>query len=49
VKGRLPESAEIAAYYVAAEALANIAEHAHATVADLNQNSHRLRVWCEAN
>jgi signal transduction histidine kinase len=31
VAGRLPEQAEIAAYYVAAEALTNTAKHAHAT------------------
>ena len=35
VKGRLPEPAEIAAYYVVAEALTNIAKHAHATAADV--------------
>jgi signal transduction histidine kinase len=35
VKGRLPEQAEITAYYVVAEALTNTAKHAHATVADV--------------
>jgi signal transduction histidine kinase len=35
VAGRLPEQAEIAAYYVVAEALTNIAKHAQATVADV--------------
>jgi signal transduction histidine kinase len=35
VEGRLPEQAEIAAYYVVAEALTNTAKHAHATVADI--------------
>ncbi|HEY2265972.1 MAG TPA: GAF domain-containing protein, partial [Streptosporangiaceae bacterium] len=35
VEGRLPEQAEIAAYYVVAEALTNIAKHAHASVADV--------------
>ena len=35
VRGRLPESAEIAAYYVVAEALTNAAKHAHASVADV--------------
>jgi signal transduction histidine kinase len=35
VAGRLPEPAETAAYYVVAEALANVAKHAHATVADV--------------
>jgi signal transduction histidine kinase len=35
VEGRLPEQIEIAAYYVVAEALTNIAKYAHATVADV--------------
>jgi signal transduction histidine kinase len=35
VDGRLPEQIEIAAYYVVAEALTNIAKHAHATVVDV--------------
>jgi signal transduction histidine kinase len=35
VEGRLPEQAEIAAYYTVCEALANVAKHAHATVADV--------------
>jgi signal transduction histidine kinase len=35
VKGRLPEQAEIAAYYAVSEALTNTAKHAHATVADV--------------
>jgi signal transduction histidine kinase len=35
VAGRLPERIEIAAYYVVAEALTNIAKHAHATAADV--------------
>jgi signal transduction histidine kinase len=35
VEGRLPEQAEIAAYYVVAEALANAAKHAHATAAEV--------------
>jgi signal transduction histidine kinase len=35
VKGRLPEQAEIAAYYVVAEALTNTAKHAHATAAEV--------------
>jgi signal transduction histidine kinase len=34
VEGRLPEQAEIAAYYVVAEALTNAAKHAHATAAE---------------
>ena len=36
VQGRLPEQAEIAAYYVVAEALTNAAKHAHATVVDVH-------------
>jgi GAF domain-containing protein len=35
VAGRLPEQAEIAGYYVAAEALTNTAKHAHATSVDV--------------
>jgi signal transduction histidine kinase len=35
VAGRLPERAEIAAYYVVAEALTNTAKHAHATAVDV--------------
>jgi signal transduction histidine kinase len=35
VDGRLPERIEIAAYYVVAEALTNIAKHANATVVDV--------------
>jgi signal transduction histidine kinase len=35
VAGRLPEQAEIAAYYVVAEALTNTAKHAHATSAEV--------------
>jgi signal transduction histidine kinase len=35
VTGRLPEPAEIAGYYVAAEALTNTAKHAHATTVDI--------------
>jgi signal transduction histidine kinase len=35
VEGRLPEQAEIAAYYVVAEALTNTAKHAHATTAEV--------------
>ncbi|HYZ52199.1 MAG TPA: ATP-binding protein, partial [Streptosporangiaceae bacterium] len=35
VEGRLPEPAEIAAYYAVSEALTNTAKHAHATVADV--------------
>jgi signal transduction histidine kinase len=32
VPGRLPEQAEVAAYFVVSEALANVAKHAHASV-----------------
>jgi signal transduction histidine kinase len=35
VEGRLPDQVEIAAYYTVAEALANIAKHAHAAVVDI--------------
>ncbi|HZE30799.1 MAG TPA: ATP-binding protein, partial [Actinoallomurus sp.] len=35
VEGRLPEQAEIAAYYVVAEALTNAAKHAYASVAEV--------------
>jgi signal transduction histidine kinase len=35
VEDRLPEPIEIAAYYVVAEALTNTAEHAHASVVDV--------------
>jgi signal transduction histidine kinase len=35
VEGRLPGQIEIAAYYVVAEALTNIAKYAHATVAEV--------------
>lgn len=36
VAGRLSEPLEIGAYYVASEALANVAKHANATVADIS-------------
>ncbi|MDP9259661.1 MAG: histidine kinase [Actinomycetota bacterium] len=35
IKGRLPEAQEVAAYYVVAEGLANIAKHACATIASV--------------
>jgi len=35
VSGRLPERAEVAAYYVVSEALTNVAKHADATIADI--------------
>jgi signal transduction histidine kinase len=34
--GRLPDPLEIGAYYVASEALANVAKHANATLVDLS-------------
>jgi signal transduction histidine kinase len=39
VTGRLAESAEIAVYYVVAEALTNTAKHAHASVIDVQVES----------
>jgi signal transduction histidine kinase len=36
VAGRLPEQAEMAAYYVVAEALTNAVKHAHATVVEVH-------------
>jgi signal transduction histidine kinase len=36
VAGRLPDQAEMAAYYVVAEALTNAAKHAHATAVDVH-------------
>jgi signal transduction histidine kinase/uncharacterized protein YoaH (UPF0181 family) len=46
--GRLPEQAEIAGYYVAAEALTNAAKHADATAVDVqvaaNEDTLRVRV-----
>jgi len=48
VAGRLPEQAEIAGYYVAAEALTNTAKHAHATTVDVqvtaNEDVLRVRI-----
>ena len=47
VERRLPESIELATYYVVSEALTNTAKHAHATVADvrLAAGDGVLRVW----
>jgi signal transduction histidine kinase len=47
VERRLPESIELAAYYVVSEALTNTAKHAHATVADvrLADGEDVLRLW----
>jgi GAF domain-containing protein len=35
VEGRFPEPTEVAAYYVVAEALTNVAKHAHASLVDV--------------
>ncbi|HEX6452663.1 MAG TPA: GAF domain-containing protein [Trebonia sp.] len=47
VPGRLPEPAETAAYYAVAEALANMAKHAHASAAEVEVAACEgvLRVW----
>jgi signal transduction histidine kinase len=44
---RLPERVEVAAYYIVAEALANIAKHAHASAAylDADADAMTLRLW----
>jgi signal transduction histidine kinase len=39
VTGRLPDQAEIAAYYAVAEALTNTAKHAHASIIDVQVDS----------
>jgi len=39
VAGRLPESAEIAAYYAVSEALTNTIKHAHASAADVEASA----------
>jgi signal transduction histidine kinase len=46
VPTRLPEQAEVAAYYVVSEALTNAAKHAHASVAEvkLSVGDGRLRL-----
>jgi signal transduction histidine kinase len=46
LQGRQPEPVEVAAYYVVAEALANVAKHAHASVAhvDVSARSGRLHL-----
>jgi signal transduction histidine kinase len=44
VRQRLPEPVEVAAYYVAAEALANTAKHAQASVAHVNLQAHNDRL-----
>jgi signal transduction histidine kinase len=44
LNGRLPERIEAGAYYVAAEALANVAKHAHASSARIELTRRRGRV-----
>ena len=47
IDGRLPESVEVAAYYVVAEALADVAKHAHAsavTICASSDDSLRLAI-----
>ncbi|MDG4785945.1 histidine kinase [Micromonospora sp. WMMD1102] len=45
--GRLPEAVELAAYYVVAEALANVAKHARATAVRVRMAERRGRVMIE--
>jgi signal transduction histidine kinase len=40
IQTRLPEPIEVAAYYVASEALANAAKHAHASMAHVEVQAH---------
>jgi signal transduction histidine kinase len=51
IEKRLPESVEVAAYYVLAEALANIVKHANATDVSVKANVHdsRLRLSVRDN
>jgi signal transduction histidine kinase len=44
LNGRLPEQVEAGAYYVAAEALANVAKHAHASSAQIELTRRQGRV-----
>jgi signal transduction histidine kinase len=44
VQMRLPETIEVAAYYVASEALANTAKHANASVAHVEVQAHNGRL-----
>jgi signal transduction histidine kinase len=43
--GRLPEPVEVAAYYVVAEALTNVAKHARASAAYVNVDVHDDALW----
>ena len=44
-QGRLPEPLEVAAYYVVAESLANVAKHAQADVASVDVLTRRVSWW----
>jgi signal transduction histidine kinase len=45
--GRLPESIEVAAYYLVSEALVNVAKYAHASSARVSVGRHREHVMVE--
>ena len=45
VDGRLPRQIELAAYYIVAEALTNVAKHAHASVIDVEVAADDSRLW----
>ena len=48
VEARLPEPVEVAAYYVVAEALTNVAKHAHAAVARVDVRQPRTACGCRS-